>query len=63
MAKRVIVTIKADGDHVNVETEGYKGTGCKAVHDAFTFGKVTKETLKPEYHQPAGNLQTQKMGR
>lgn len=63
MPKRVIVTISADGDTVKTETVGFKGAGCKAMHEAFTFGKVTKETLKPEFYQNAGNVNLQKSGR
>jgi hypothetical protein len=58
MAKTVTVEIDADGNFT-VDMAGFQGKGCKDVAKAFdAAGKVTKETLKPEYHQGGGNQNT-----
>jgi len=48
-----IVTIDVDKEGTfSVDLAGYKGKGCKAVADAFaSAGKITREDVKPEYHE------------
>lgn len=60
-----IVTFEIDNNgDFTVETEGFQGKGCQAIHDAVaTMGKVTHEELKPEFYQGPGNNNTVSNGR
>jgi hypothetical protein len=52
MADKVLtITIDPHTDTMTVDTEGFQGKGCRAIHDAFeAMGPVITETVKPEYH-------------
>lgn len=40
----------ATAGQINVETSGFKGKGCDAIHAAFSSGNgVKKNVKKPEY--------------
>jgi hypothetical protein len=61
-----IITIELDPntETMSVETDGFNGQGCKAIHAAFeSMGKVTKEVLKPEYYKANPNQNTVRTGR
>ena len=48
--EQVILDITAEG--ISVNTEGFQGKGCEAIHKAFSqLGKVTEHKKKPEYHK------------
>lgn len=49
--KYINVVIDENGTST-IEAEGFKGGSCQAHVDAFAQGsKITKRTLKPEFHQ------------
>ncbi len=63
MPKEEILTIIIDPENetISTETEGFTGTGCAAIHDAFdAMGKVTKDERKPEYY--AGKHNANRVG-
>jgi len=64
VAKKVItVVLDPESETMSVDTEGFNGVGCQAIHQAFEeMGPVTKEMLKPEYHQGNRNQNTVKAG-
>jgi hypothetical protein len=54
MAKTFTFTIDEHGN-VESEADGYHGSGCHAIQDAFSQalgGDVTKEVRKAEYNKP-----------
>ena len=52
--KLITITINHEGDQT-VETAGYNGVGCDAVHAVFdrAVGTVEKVTFKAEHNKPA----------
>lgn len=47
----ITITIDPVNKTMEVETEGFKGDGCKAIHEAFSkMGKVEKEVIKQEFY-------------
>jgi hypothetical protein len=52
MAQLVKVQIDETTAEVNIDLIGFHGKGCDALLKAFSqVGKLTKETIKPEYRQ------------
>lgn len=49
----ISMTINDQGD-AEIETTGFAGKGCDAIHEAFAsdLGKIVEKTHKPEYHKP-----------
>lgn len=62
MAKTVSVTVTTNGPEagsITVETHGFNGKGCQAIHDAFSSGGDRKTfEKKPEYNQTQTQTQT-----
>jgi len=59
-----IITVEVDDKGFTVETEGFSGVGCDAIHDALEeLGTSTGRTFKPEYHQNNNNQNTIHSGR
>ena len=54
--KLITITINHEGDQT-VETAGYNGVGCDAVHAVFdrAVGTVESVTFKPEHNKPLLN--------
>lgn len=64
MPKKITLIIDPETETMSVETEGFRGQGCKAVHKAFeAMGTVTKEVIKPEYYEANRNQNLVKAGR
>lgn len=62
--QKIIVTIKAGGQGFAVETEGYEGKGCDAVHEAFEqMGDRLDTERKPEYYKNTQNQNRVTSGR
>ena len=45
------ITITIENGNAQIETSGYQGAGCDAIHKAFekTLGETTSTKLKPEH--------------
>jgi hypothetical protein len=62
--KIVTIILDPETETMSVDTEGFQGVGCKAVHQAFeAMGPVTKEVLKPAYHEGNRNQNLLRTGR
>lgn len=57
MARKLItIDIDKEAGTFSVDTEGFHGQGCSAIHKAFeSMGTVTKDVKKPEYYAGPGN--------
>ena len=54
--KIVTIDIDKEAGTFSVDTEGFHGQGCQAIHQAFeAMGTVTRETIKPEFYAGPGN--------
>jgi hypothetical protein len=53
MANReeIEILISEDGDDMQVRAHNFHGNGCKALVEAFQFGKVTKAGPTGDYHK------------
>ena len=53
MAKIITLTIDPVNGDSKIETDGYQGHGCEAVHAAFerVLGTTTESVRKPEYNK------------
>ena len=53
MAEEVTIIVSRDGKSVQVEGHGFVGGQCKELTQGIerALGVVTKEELKPEYHE------------
>lgn len=64
MAKIITVSVTLDGPgagNVAVETHGFQGKGCEAIHNAFSNGGTRKSfKKKPEYNQTQTTANTQR---
>lgn len=62
MAKTVTVTVTTEGPEagiISVETSGFNGVGCAAIHAAFSDGGERKTfTKKPEWNATQTKTQT-----
>ena len=61
-----IVTIEYDPEAgtMSVDTENFHGQGCKTIHEAFrVMGTVTKEVVKPAFHERQPNQNVLRTGR
>lgn len=59
MNQIIEITVATDGQ-TRVETRGFSGAGCREDSRFIetALGKRTKEQLTAEFHQPAGQQQT-----
>ena len=49
--KELEILISEDGETMHVIAHNFQGRGCKAVVDAFRFGKVVESSPTSEYFQ------------
>ena len=59
--RTIEIIVEPDGS-TSVETRGYTGATCReaAAFIERALGQVTNETLKPEFHQPTTETETQR---
>ncbi|WP_417393201.1 DUF2997 domain-containing protein [Gimesia sp.] len=59
MTRTIEITVATDGQ-TRVETRGFSGAGCREASRFIetALGKRTEEQLTAEFHQPAGQQQT-----
>jgi hypothetical protein len=57
MAKMLTITVSKDGDKVEVEADGFKGTACTDITKTLlkAIGSISKDTKKPEFYQQSNS--------
>ena len=65
MADKIItIDLDPETETMSVDTAGFNGEGCGAIHEAFkAMGTVTKAVIQPEYYRRNQNQNTVRAGR